>query len=222
MKVIFLIISFFLSFIINVQAGVLGKRYCEIVYSKNFMDFYVYRSSTESACPQSWWSKLKASILQKKYNARFVHLNGPRLWMVDDIQYHQHGKLETQNIEGQKLNLVGSFHPNLKMLFEHHGPYVEYQIHRAQSYTFNKGRYLLELVSPNGQVYVLQSLSLKYRKQSVDDITKLQEVLKLPKGWTIKQGTLSKNQMVSHPSQVMHIVQDELENTYQLAEKDLL
>ena len=74
---------------------------------------------------------------------------------------------------------------------------------------------MYELISPKGQVYVMQSYS-----QIVDpslaytDLAALGSRLKPPKGWQYRSRTLTAD-LIAQASGEAHIIQDELQNTYQ-------
>lgn len=212
-----------LSFAVQANnVPVYGKRYCEIVYSKNYMDFHVYSSNNAHPCPHSWWRGIDESSVKKDTNAQYVFLNGPRVWVVDDIVNHQPAKMPVSQFKGKPLHLVGSFHADFQSLLRHHGPYTDYKINRDQTFSLHKGREVVELITPKGQVYLLHSLSLKKRSQSPAQISQLKQHLSLPKGWTFKSGNLSSDYHMTPSANAIHIVQDEYDNTYQLIGKDLL
>ncbi len=210
------------SSIAHSSATVYGKRFCEIVYSKNFMDFYVYNSHALHDCPNAWWKGLNNSMIKKDMNAQYVFLNGPRIWMVDNIEQQKSSAASVNQFQGKPLNLVGSFHADFHSLLKNHGPYTDFEGSIQQVYSLNKGRQIVELVNDQGQVYVLQSISLKHRYQSPENISSLQPHLKLPSGWTFKTGALSQDYRMMPKNQMIHVVQDEYENTYQRIGKDLL
>lgn len=199
-----------------------GKRYCEIVSSANYADFNVYNTNGLNDCPKSWWGRLKDTVLQKKYNYKFVHLNGPRLWLIDSISSQDGSSNEVKNFEGQKLKKVASFHPDLTTIMKSHGPYTDYLIQRKHSYQINKGRTVYEIVTAQGKIYVLHSISLKRANQSPEKLNNLMHSLKLPKGWYVKQGVIHEDKSLKPTAQSIHVLQDEYENTYQLTSSDFL
>lgn len=212
-----------ISFQLNADnVTVYGKRYCEIVYSKNYMDFNVYSSNNTHTCPHAWWKGMNEGSVKKDTNAQYVFLNGPRVWVVDDIVNHQPSKMPVSQFKGKPLHLVGSFHADFQSLLRNHGPYTDYKINRGQTFSVHKGREVVELINPQGKVYLLHSLSLKKRSQSPAQIAQLKQHLSLPKGWTFKSGNLSNDYRLSPSGNEIHIVQDEYDNTYQLIAKDVL
>jgi hypothetical protein len=197
-----------------------GKRYCEIVYSKDYIDFFVYSTHSVNDCPVSWWKTLNQKVLTKHLGASYVFLNGPRIWVADEISNFNPGDKVT--INGSPLPQVASFHSNLQSLLQRHGPFVDYKVKRQQVYHFHPGSKIYELVSPKGQVYVLHSISLKHRSQSLTSLDSLASSIHLPKGWQFKSGTIAQEFKLMPQNQNIHVVMDELDNTYQLAEKNPL
>lgn len=211
-----------LPFISYATDSLYGKRYCEIISSENYADFFVYNTNGLNNCPKSWWASLKDTVLQKKYHYKFVHLSGPRLWLIDSIQNPSTSATDVKNFEGQNLRKVASFHPKLSSILDRHGPYTDYLIKRRQAYQFNKGRMIYELVNPQGKVYVMHSVSLKHQFRTPDNLYSLASSLKLPKGWRFKQGEIQEDKTLKPVAQTIHVIQDEFENTYQLTSRDFL
>ena len=210
-----------LPFMVSAQDTIYGKRYCEIISSANFSDFYVYNTYGLNNCPQSWWDKVKSADFQKKYHYKFVHLNGPRLWLIDKIISNQ-PESEVKIFEGQQLREFASFHPNLSSIMKNHGPYTEHHVIKKYSYKINKGRRVYELITDNNKIYVLQSISLKIKPQSPDNLEAVIASLKLPPRWRYKQGRLTEDKYLKPTHNNIEVIQDEYENTYQLSARDLI
>ena len=198
---------------------VFGQRYCEIVESQDYREFKIFHKEN---CPLNWWQHLTEKKLQTEHHVSFIHLNGPRIWLTDEIKTSAAFGPEAHQFSGMNLNLVAKFKPELNMLLQKHGPYIDYHIHRDQTYAFHKGRDIVELISPKGQVYVLQSLSLKHQAQSPQHLDTLMNRIHPPRGWYLKHGVISNVQLLQAEQHKVHVIQDELENTYQLSNKDWL
>ena len=119
------------------------------------------------------------------------------------------------DIQGLAMRPVATMRLRLLDLIEKRAFYVERTIHRTTDWTFLAGKPVYELVSPKGQVYVMQSYS-----QIVDpslayaDLAALGSRLKPPKGWQYRSRTLTAD-LVAPARGEAHIIQDELQNTYQ-------
>lgn len=200
--------------------SILGKRYCEIIYSKDYMDFYVYSTASVNDCPQAWWKTLNHKIITKHLSASYVFLNGPRIWVANEMSNFNPGA--RVSINGAQLPQVASFHSSLQSLLKRHGPYVDYHVDRSQIYHFHPGATLYELKNPQGEVYVMSSFSLKHRTQSLSGLAQLGSQLHLPRGWEFKSGKISQAVTLTPNQGHIHVVMDELDNTYHKVTKDPL
>jgi hypothetical protein len=94
--------------------------------------------------------------------------------------------------------------------------YTENTIERETEYVFRAGWPVYELISPDGQVYVMQSYS-----QMVDpaltqgDLSTLGDRLDLPEGWRYRVRELDEDLTVLTVGGLAHVIQDDLKNTYQ-------
>ena len=206
---------------LHAATSVFGKRYCEIIYSPDYVDFYVFNTTTVNDCPAQWWKSLSTNNLKKELKASYVFLNGPRYWVIDEVT-HIPVTPGTSVVNGMHLPMVARFHTDFQSLLRRHGPYVDYAVNRPQIYHFQSGREIFEIINPQGKVYVLHSISLKYKHQSVDTLAKLKQQIHIPKGWQFKSGNLNQALSLTPKDHTIHVVMDELENTYQLIEKDAL
>jgi hypothetical protein len=198
---------------------VYGQRFCEIVESRDYFEFKIYHKEN---CPLSWWQRLSVKQLQNQNHVSFIHLNGPRIWLVDEVKPSAFLGREVHHFSGLNLNLVGKFKPDFNRLLQKHGPYTDYHMHRDQVLRFHKGREILELISPKGQIYVIHSLSLKHQAQSPDHLEKVITYIHPPKGWQLKHGILNSDHELYATGHKVHVLQDELENTYQQTTGDWL
>lgn len=199
----------------------LGKRYCEIIYSQDYIDFYVYNTTGVNSCSHQWWKTLSEKKLSRDLSANYVFLNGPRVWLIDKSEGVGDAK-QSKSFQGSQLPMVASFHNNFQSLLKRNGPFVDYEVKRSQRYYFNKGRTIFEVVNPEGKAYVLHSISLKHQQQSIHSLSQLAKHIHLPSGWAFKSGTLNKELVLQPKNHMIHVVMDELENTYQQSESDPL
>ena len=95
------------------------------------------------------------------------------------------------------------------------GPYTERTVERTSVYEYWSGFEVYELISPEGAVYVMISMS-----QIVDpdltlaDLPDLGSRLDLPEGWTYRVRTLITDLAADIESEAI-VLQDDLQNTYQ-------
>ena len=66
-----------------------NQRYCEVLYGKrNFLKLEVKVFNTQglNLCPEERWQALSKEAIAKQFDASIVVLNGPRYWVMDEIQ----------------------------------------------------------------------------------------------------------------------------------------
>ncbi len=112
------------------------------------------------------------------------------------------------------MNLVAVLHFPWRDLVNRK-PYTEHKVSRRTRFTFDAGEAVYELISPSGDVWVMQSYSeIVDPTLRMADLQNLGSRLKQPAGWTFRTRILSAPLMVIATGEA-RIVQDDLENTYQ-------
>ena len=186
-------------------------RYCEVLAVVNEGGFRadVYGTQGLNECPLSQWEALDPEAIQEELGALAILMNGPRFWLIDSVTSFSElgetrifGELEMRNIASVTLSPA-----DLSQ-----NPYQERSVVRDTEFIFVAGSEVYELVAPSGKVYIMQSYA-----HIVDDtlnesaLPGLGEELALPKGWTYR------TRVVVDQDGIATVVQDELQNTYQLA-----
>jgi hypothetical protein len=96
-------------------------------------------------------------------------------------------------------------------------PYTDRTISRHNTWRWERGRTVYELVAPGGDVYVMQSYSqIRDPKLTIGKLRALGRRLDLPAGWRYRVRRLRHELTVAAKGKAT-IVQDQLQNTYQLA-----
>jgi hypothetical protein len=96
-------------------------------------------------------------------------------------------------------------------------PYTDRVIERDNTWRWQRGRRVYELVAPGGDVYVMQAYSqIKDRSLSIGKLRSLGRRLDLPHGWRYRSRVLRRPLALGADGQAT-IIQDELQDTYQLA-----
>lgn len=98
-------------------------------------------------------------------------------------------------------------------------PYETRSIKRNTTYAFEAGKLVYELVDPEGRIFVMQSFSLEVSVLTEADLETLGEKLALPEGWIFRARQLSEELHVKAVDGLATILQDDLENTYQLSQQ---
>jgi len=208
----------------SATAGGIGDlrnvRYCEIlpvVRQGLKLVASVYNTLGLNDCPDEVWKVMDVSAIKKQFKAFEVQMNGPRYFMMNQIiSKGATANGETVTIGGmgftKRAEVVLSL-TTMKSL-----PYEVRDIERDTTYVFKKGNTVFELVDADENTYVMQSYSLTVDATlTVDDLPKLGDRLKLPKGWVF-QSELLDHDLVLTANGVAHLVQDDLSNSYQRIE----
>jgi hypothetical protein len=193
-----------------------NTRYCEIFLMNNVagggVQAYVYNTTGEDNCPTQQWDALNPQQLAKEFNVDSVFLNGQRFWLPDQVAVEN--VKETLDFGGVEARYWGQASIN-----PFPSPsYTPNTINRSAQWFFSAGKLIFELIDPTGQTYVMQSYSTIVDKNlKYDDLLSLGSQLQLPTGWKYQIQILTQNLSVSSiPSGVAHILQDNLQNSYNL------
>lgn len=164
---------------------------------------------------------LNAEALRQEYGSDGVFFNGPRRFVangVTGIAYNNCGLRVMNNIA---FYLYGTFEvPNLEAFISGAPPpYRPLVSRRTNTFVFNAGEQVHELVTPEGQVYTLFSISLKVDpNNTIENLPTLGQRLTLPAGWRYRMRTLDREMTLSssydaNPPNT--VVLDQFEGNYQ-------
>jgi hypothetical protein len=197
--------------------GLHDARYCEIIALDGAppdATAVVWNTIGLNKCPAAWWNAFDAGDLAQELGASAVVLNGPRHFLMDSVTVPRTGRV--RSFHGQKLRRVAAIpiHTAAELA---QVPYTDRVIERDNTWRWQRGRRIYELVAPGGDVYVMQAYSqIKDRSLSIGKLRSLGRGLELPAGWRYRSRVLRRPLAVGANGQAT-IVQDELQNTYQLA-----
>ncbi len=192
-------------------------RYCEVltmVRHRLTFEISVYNTLGQNFCPPDKWAALDAKKLAKELKVTRVKLNGPRYWTLDSIEAAgATASGETATFGGIAMTKRATI--DLKLWQATLGGYKVSAIKRTTVFNYKAGRPVYELVSPKGDVYMMQSYSqIVDPKLTIDDLATLGGRLKLPKGWTYRTRTLDADYALKAEG-TAYVVQDDLYNSYQ-------
>jgi len=164
---------------------------------------------------------LTADALKREYGSDGVFFNGPRRFVangVTGIAYNNCGLRVMNNIA---FYLYGTFEvPNLEAFISGAPPpYRPLVSKRTNTFIFNAGEDVHELITPEGQVYTMFSLSLKVDpNNTIENLSTLGQRLTLPPGWRYRMRKLDQDLTLSstydaNPPNT--IVLDQFEGNYQ-------
>ncbi len=196
--------------------GLHNARYCEILELKGALPdatVTVWNTIGLNRCPASWWNAFDAGELAKERGATVVLLNGPRYFLMDSVTATP-GRV--RSFHGEKMRRVATI-PIHSAADLARTPYTDRVVKRRNTWTWNRGRVVYELVAPGGDVYVMQAYAqIVDPKQRIGKLRSLGSRLDLPPGWRYRVRRLRAELNVKPIKGNATIVQDELQNTYQL------
>jgi hypothetical protein len=195
--------------------GLHNARYCEILELKGTLpnaQAVVWNTIKLNTCPAAWWRSLDAPSLATELGDTFVVLNGPRHFLMDAASAVT-GRVRA--FHGQRLTRVAALPIHTAAQLSQ-TPYAERTVSRTNTWEFNKGRRIFELVGPGDRVYVMQSYAqIKDPSLTIGDLPGLGSRLALPTGWRYRARTL-RHRFVLAARGSATILQDDLQDTYQL------
>lgn len=196
-----------------------GERYGEVLLGKGGLlipsEFDVYNTIGLNDCPQELWEKLDADKIKKENGVKAVILNGPRYWAIDGLTNSKLVSTVQKNFGGIEMRQAGTIELGLRDKLSLGKPYAVHKVARTTVWVFKSGRPVYQLISPDGDVYFMQSYSVQKEKQDMESLAKLGSKLHLPSGWQFKTQNLNKDFFVKAIDGMAYVIQDDLDNTYQ-------
>jgi hypothetical protein len=96
-------------------------------------------------------------------------------------------------------------------------PYIANKVNRHTVFVFNAGEEVYELIDPQGQHWVMQTLSqVTDPNLSRADLPRLADRLDLPAGWSYQPRVLADELRVDTTTRAAQVLQDNLTNSYSL------
>ena len=191
-------------------------RYCEIIELKGSppdASATIWNTIGLNRCPAAWWTAFDAGELARELGDTLVVLNGPRHFLMDSVTASP-GKV--RSFHGQRLRRVATI-PIRTAADLARTPYTDRTVERDNTWHWRRGRVVYQLVAPGGDVYVMQAYSqIVDPKLTIGKLRSLGRRLDPPPGWRYRVRRLRRALDVGANGEAT-IVQDELQNTYQLA-----
>lgn len=189
-------------------------RYCEILELRGEVPdatVTVWNTIGLNDCPPEWWDGLDASAIAAERDDTAVILNGPRHFLMDAATADA-GR--THSFVGVRLRKVATIpiHSSEELVQE---PYTERTIERRNTWTWNAGRRVFELLAPDGSTYLMQSYSqMRDPDLTIAALPALGSRLDLPQGWSYRSRRLRRDLTLTARGTAT-IIQDDLLDTYQ-------
>jgi hypothetical protein len=199
----------------EVKPLVRGERYCEIMIvrrkdGKNVAE--VWSTQGISVCPDNCEATFDDGDIKSETKAERVVINGPKIWLPNSPAPTPPANAR-RHFGGIEVGLVVT----LEVKRGEGDPFKERTVPRKTTNTFKSGEEVYELIAPDGEVYVMQSMSLSEDADlTMDDLATLHSRMRLPRGWRYRASTLDAD-LILAPNQDGNVIvlQDRLKNIYQ-------
>ncbi|MFZ4715259.1 MAG: hypothetical protein ACOYL6_16170 [Bacteriovoracaceae bacterium] len=177
----------------------------------------VYNSIGLNLCPEEMWNKLSVHKIKKEFKKSFVKLNGPRYWTMDAMES---SLLDTNIIKFGELGMrkAGIVSVPFFEILGNRKPYKERKVNRKSIWIFYPNEMIYLLEDPTGKKYIMQSYSTEKKPLTINELSHLNSLLKLPKGWAFRPLRLEEELRIPIPENMATVIQDEFYNTYTLIE----
>lgn len=196
-----------------------NQRYCEVLLgNRHFLNLEVKVFNTQglNLCPEDQWQALSKEAIKKQFDVSVVILNGPRYWMMDEIQAAgQTVNKIKESFGGIEMNLRATVDVGLFKQILGDKRFAPNEVIRTTNFIYKAGSPIYELTAPTGETYVMQSYSqIENPTLSMKDLPSLAERLKLPVGWSYRSRVLDQDlSLVANG--IAYVLQDNLSNSYQ-------
>jgi hypothetical protein len=196
--------------------GLHDARYCEIIELKGTppdAKATVWNTIGLNKCPADQWEAFDPAQLAEELGDTLVVLNGPRHFLMDSATAST-GRV--RSFHGMRMRKVATI-PIRSAAQLAQTAYTDRTIKRTNAWRWKKGRTVFELVAPGGDTYVMQSYAqIKDPELRLSTLRTLGRRLTLPQGWRYRSRKLTKPLVLTAKGKAT-VLQDELQNTYQLA-----
>lgn len=199
-----------------------GARYCEVIIAENRWTLFVYNSIGLNDCPEQSWKQINTDSIRKETASSWVHLNGPRYWVIDSMKKTTLIDHKQRSFGKIAMRKAGTLYLSLGEILRGSQPYLTHTVHRKTIWLFKADKPVYEIIDNKGRVFVMQSYSVQHIAQTEASLANLGKKLSLPSGWRFRTGTLKQDQELPAVDNKAVVIQDNFSNTYQLATHDFL
>ncbi len=197
-----------------VVSGVRTKRYCELLLVHNSSRGLladVYNTFGHNTCPESRWRALDMTAIAHANHDIVALRNGPRFWLMDQIQKVQQGREVIKDFGGLRMTeeatvSVGQLRAT---------PFTVHRVDRSTEFDYKRGSTVYELLAPHGAQWVMQSWSEQVDSSlTPSGLAHLAPRLTLPAGWHYRVRKLSRPVRIVTVRTAAQVLQDNFDNTY--------
>ena len=196
-----------------------GYRFCEVgLITGTGQDNAIANIwNTTCACDPTpeLFDALDADTVASEHGALHAWLNPVRHCMFDRLDVWEVGDdRRFGGVSGTWMSVAGAADVTKAPI---RGTYRPGYVYRNSSFTFNRGRDVYLLVEPDGEVFIMQSVSRQVDPTlREDNLPQHASQLNLPEGWGFRVEILEQDLVVtSSKDNRAHVLHDNLGNTYQ-------
>ena len=195
-----------------------GKRYCEVLLvniTNGSGSGDVYNSFPMNECPEAQWTDLDAGAIAGETGASLAVLNGPRYWLMDNIE--NYGPPDTDERDFGGIAMTKRATVDIGPIADALTRYKTRAVSRSVVFSFDRGTTIYELTAADGSVYVMQSWSQQTDPALTEEnLAEIGPQLTLPADWSFSSRTLTKPLVVDTRDAPAQVLQDDLGNSYSL------
>ncbi|MGK2931762.1 MAG: hypothetical protein ACSLFD_03165 [Solirubrobacterales bacterium] len=195
--------------------GLYNTRYCEIftVNANPAGGFLIdiFNTVGLNRCPADKWDAVDFGEVAGSQDAILAVPNGPRRWVIDRITGAKAG--EPLFLSGLEVRPVATLETDSLAP----APFTEIKVNRTTTWNYRKGRYLRQVISPDGKRYAMQAYTRNIDpelKESKLNRIGSNEAMALPEGWRYKVRKLKRTLTLTSAGST-RIVRDGLGGVYQ-------
>jgi hypothetical protein len=207
-----------------------GKNFYEVLFmnrdasgSGGVGNYYNSLGLSFEASPEVMDARFRAldkEKLKQEFGSDGVAFNGPRRFVANGFSVNAYDGCKQTDIGTIPFRLLGTFQTaNFEaMTTKAIPPFIVQVSKRTSEAKYNAGEEIYELITPEGAVYTMFSLSLRIDpNNTLESLPTLDKRLTLPEGWsyrvrTLKEDLVLKSTYDSNPPNT--IVMDTLENNF--------
>ena len=172
----------------------------------------VIYNDLNNVIPDKDFFALDKEKIKEELNADIVILNGPRYWVLDEIEATKIAP--RRMLGGFQWSIPGAVEISL-LDIANRKPFRVMAVNRDTIYRYYKGSKVYQIVNDKGEVFTMQAFSqIVDKNQTIESLDSLSQRIKLPEGWSYRVVTLEKELVLNSGGQA-YILQDDLQNTYQ-------
>jgi hypothetical protein len=174
-----------------------------------------YTETNKNSSPTSVVAAIDQDAVKKQYDVLGVHINGPKLWMLDWIDVPVGTEREFDALHARwvgELSLKG-----IDLSKPGADAYHVTTIERKTKFGYLKGQTEFLIDDPEGNTWIMKGMDLGVHPvQSYADAANLGSRLKLPPGYKFRTAVLPEDLVLIPETGIAKIMPDDLNNVYDI------